>query len=863
MYLQKLLDFINKNIPLEFEIKILLDPRIRSPAFIKRKGLEDSITDIKNIVANAKKYGTSEISQSINFIHTGEKDMFVKQLVFENGVQKKDKKCYYTKKQLLPPSYLVSNNTQYPSYKISVNKEIDQSEDIGKFDIVRFRFRYSILFDDPDLKDWRLDLTLIKETRDQSLHHLQKLRNDLFSPNVNCENFLESSLWNIVDRIELELEFMGSCANITNITKLNKLWEKVNTNEKSYKSCICQIASIIKLNIMEKFQSGYFGLKQLGSNPIELTKKTYIDEVLPNIGNFILTEKIDGMRTMLLLYPNKGYGYAINNIEHTLIDIPVLNHDMIILDTEEYKGNYYVFDIIWYDGNVSTMPFSSWRAHRLTFIKRIIDQYEFLHIKHFIELTVDTYKTQISEFHEKLSTLEYDTDGFIFISRDQNYNKTLNYKWKPIEKMTIDFVAKKCPNDLLGINPYNIVDGKTLYFLFSGIRQIDCKNLNIKKIKCYNKIFPTILRKDNYIPVQFSPSSNIYAYIYYSDEDTLDNKIIELNRVDDEWNLLRIRTDREADMKRKSYYGNYYKYAELIWMNYQNPLRLGDLSNISSGYFQKDDNKDYTYIRKFNNFVKDQLLQLYTQNDKIDWIIDLASGKGQDLLKYLDKKINNILMIDNDIMALMEVINRKYKYMKPSNIYIKQMDLNNSSKKNLEQIKQSAFGIPYDGVPLIVCNLALHYFAYNKRKMQNIITLIGGLLESGGIFIFTTFNGRKIFDLLNNALGIYEKHHGDKLIYSIKRLYNDTEFTGINQQIEVLLPFSNGQYYKEYLVNTDLFAEELLKKKITLNIEDSFSVYLDKFKDSKPHFHNKLLENDVEFISLYSFYICNKAHKKR
>ena len=101
------------------------------------------------------------------------------------------------------------------------------------------------------------------------------------------------------------------------------------------------------------------------------------------------------------------------------------------------------------------------------------------------------------------------------------------------------------------------------------------------------------------------------------------------------------------------------------------------------------------------------------------------------------------------------------------------------------------------------------------------------------------------------------------MLYSIKKKYSGSDFTGINQKIDVLLPFSNGEYYTEYLINTELLVDELAKKKIVLVNEDSFDIYLDKFKKSKPHFHKSLTNIDKEFISLYSFYIFHKQNKTR
>lgn len=885
MFLQSLLSYINskpydKNSNLEFEIKVILDSRIKTPSFVpKFDNQRDLFKTIQNIVSNALQYGTPKLSQTINFIHTysaREDGMFVKQLFFENGIQDKTKKHYYTKKSLANPVYLISDDSQQPPYKLSINIETEQLYDINQFDIVRFRLRYSICFQTKELQDWTLDLTLVKETRNLSLEQLKNTRDEMFATNLTSENFMEKINWEIADRIELELEYnnISNPIQLKHISQLDKLWQILQSKEKSYIDCVCHIAQIIKPNHLSKFKSGYFGLKQLGSNPVELTKKSYNKDVLSNISNFILTEKVDGIRTMLMIYPQKGECHIINKT-YRYIDIPKsdIKEDLIILDTEEYIHNeqkyYYVFDVIWFGKNVSYLPFvQSTDEDRMSYIEKVVELYDFLKSKHFIYLTQEDYSDQITDFHDLVSTLPYETDGFIFISKNLDYNHTLNSKWKPIKKMTIDCVAKKCPSFLLGINPYVNKENQTLYLLFVGVRSDEYHKLGIKKLKNYEKIFKKVHYKDQYFPIQFSPSSEPYAYLFWSENSELDGRVVELTRINNEWKLFKIRDDRKIDMDRKTYYGNYFKFAEYIWMNYSNPLTITNLTEpVKRGYFQEDDNKQYTHIRKFNNFVKNKLIQLYTSNIEINWVIDLASGKGQDLFKYIDCNIKNILMIDNDQLALTEVINRKYSYIDNksirnlSKIFIKLLDLSDSYKKNLLAIQESNFGIPSSGVPLVVCNFALHYLIPNKRKIQNFVNLLNKLLCPGGIFIFTAFNGSKISELLEN--GDWEKRVNNNLLYSIKKKYTGSEFTGINQKIDVLLPFSNGQYYTEYLINIDLLNEELEKKKITLVSEDTFNIYLNQFKQAKPYFHRSLTNNDKEFISLYNFYVYHKPNKAR
>ena len=135
--------------------------------------------------------------------------------------------------------------------------------------------------------------------------------------------------------------------------------------------------------------------------------------------------------------------------------------------------------------------------------------------------------------------------------------------------------------------------------------------------------------------------------------------------------------------------------------------------------------------------------------------------------------------------------------------------------------------------------------------------LLGKLLEPGGIFIYTAFDGKKVFDLLKNETS-WDKYESEKLLYSIKKKYNTDEFTGINQKIDVLLPFSDGKYYTENLINTDILNEELTRKKIRLIERKSFGEYLESFSECKEKLYNQLTDVDKEYVSLYHVYIYRK-----
>jgi hypothetical protein len=853
-----------EGVDIEIELKVLLDASKKLPPFININFThEETLIYIKNILVKATAMGTASLTETINFIDTKPNIMYIKQLCYENGVQNKDKKNYYSKSSCMPPIYLVSP-INMPHYKLSVNRESTFTSGKDNFDIVRFRLRYSVNF--TKSFNWRMDFTIVKECNRVSLEYLKDTRDKIFPPNLTVDNFISTVDWDSGDKLELEMEYIGDIKsfNINEIVTVDLFIPQCNmviNHIEENKKCLCKIATILRPGILHKFNQGKFGLKQLGSKPIELTKKMYNDDIFPYISNFMITPKVDGMYTMIMIDADKCH---VINTNHSYLDIcQVSNVNLTIFDAEYVEINgevkYYILDVIFYkDEPVHKLPFPD-RIRYISYITNIDNRFV---RKPFIQLT-DEYDTQIRQMYNDLDSHEYSTDGMIMISCDKPYQSTLNLKWKTMRHMTIDFVSRKCPKQLLGITPYINKPGQTLYLLFSGIRSNDFKKMGISLIKNYSKIFLDIQKRAEYFPIQFSPSSNPFAYLFWSKEPDLDNKIVELTYTN-KWELIRVRDDRIDDMVRKTYYGNYFKIAEHIWMNYFNPLLIDHMCKPQiESYFQQDNNKSYVASRKFNNFVKKELINIYSDTK---YVIDLASGKGQDLFKYLDCGIPNILMVEKDYDAIFEIINRKYKfisdnkYKNSSNILIHQADLCDDSTSNVSSIKS----IFHSQVKLIVCNLAMHYLIGNRAGIINFVSMLDSLLAPGGIFIFTAFDGKTIFDLIgeDSEWNSYMDENPQEKKYSIKKLYRNSTFTGSNQKIDVLLPFSNGKYYSENLINISNFKQECKKKRITMLVSNSFKSYLEKFKVVKPQQSKQLTESDIKYVSLYNYYIFTKADQK-
>jgi len=791
-------------------------------------------------------------TQTINFIQSSAKKNIIKELHFDNGVQNKEKKRIYTKERIEKTVYLTSE------FKADLSLEENlTSTTMEDFNFIRFKNRFSF-----QISDWRIDFTFVIESNKKDTAEMQKTRDKLFK-GINIENIFDNIyIWKDA-KIEIEFEFTGDILSVKCIDNLMLIMSRMDNNPQQ-ESILKKVYRLINDKSLNKEAT----LKSILPNAIEMNKRQYFEEVFPSIKDFFITDKIDGQRVILIINEDD---ISLYTTEHIFVCKNTYFTDVTesetILECEMVGDEFYMYDIIQSGSiNVSKLPFEQ----RLDYMANIIElcTWDRLKLKEFVRLT-DMHSDQLRDFLKsdksaektKEKTKGYKTDGIIFTSADSSYKTTKYYKWKPMSHMTIDFIAKKCPNKLLGIHPYISKDDADLYMLFSGISKKEFQTFNMVKIKHYDSLFA---RMEDYFPIQFSPSDNPMAYLYWHPKDSgvdIDDKVVEL-QYSNEWKLLKVRDDRSDDYSKKKYFGNHFKVAELIWRNYSNPL-TSDLICAKEipkeFYFKVHNSNAHTHVRKFNNFVKSQLIEHLSRWDsKVEsYVIDLGSGKGQDIFKYASNRIiKNAIFVDNNENNLCSIIERKYKLIDPNaykalGVFIQKLDLNDNWKTNCEKIKSVS-------TKLVICNFAIHYFVKNVESITNFVNFIDSILPVGARFMFTCLNGENVHALLNNNNWGDGKKYFINLVNKSKSDKPVKKFLG-GEEIEILLPFSDGDLYKEYLVNLKLMETMLKKKKIAIESQGNFGdAYLDKFKEQHPDNFNSLEADDLEYIKLVWFSIYYK-----
>lgn len=875
------------NAHLEIEARFYIDSRRtgNDNSNARTYSVEQTISIAKAVIAKYSKAPAS-IEQTINFI-AGDR---VKQLVFINGEQQKDKQNQYVKTRVINPLILLHNTL--PAYRLNANFETP----IGDFPlteatIARTRLRYCIT-----LEDWRIDVTLLALIDNfNNLAKLKEAKASMLFP-IDTKTFVEKAPWHLASMIEFELEYTGDIADFS-IDKLkiaDEIFDGIpeitgvadtgtgDLAKSDYQRVIYEIAKLIKPDDAHKFRQNE-GLKQLSNQVIELDRNTYLKNVASNIRDYYITDKVDGNRC--IVYCSTSGSYAVTD---KLVNLDIDVKKTYIIDCENYEDHYYIFDVLIYEDDLLIdKPFSE----RLEYFDKVKKLSSMFKTKPFIRLT-DEYRKQITTF--KKEAKPYEIDGIVLTPADGLYTTMQVYKYKPIDKLSIDFLIKKCPDKLLGVSPYDHKPGMTLYLLFCGIQSFVFNKLKMKFVRYYEEIFRSVdtKRLPKYFPIQFQPSDETYSYLYYSSDDTLDNQVGEFVRVNateaksakleskskaksaksaksedkskdnldanpedsvNIWRLHKIRTDRAIEVLRGNYFGNNYRIAELTWMSYKNPLVIESIT--ADNYFQENDNELQKASRNFNSYVKSKIFEQFKSTESV---MDLASGKGQDLFRYGNASFSHATFLEIDGTALLELIQRKFDFAKDSNgrpmsILLHQIDLTADYKDNVEMLFKDIQLLP-NSYDLLMCNFAFHYLIADKKHLINIAKFISYYLKPGGRFAFTAFDAKSIIRLLNESAGNWTVKSGDAIKYSIKKAYTTTFLEPIGQKIDVLLPFSKDKYYSEYLVNIDYIAGEFERLGFVLEIDQSFEEYLGTYKSQNARGFAALDDNDKIYSGLYHYY---------
>jgi hypothetical protein len=861
-----------------------------------------------------------------------------KEMIFQNGKRLMEKDRHIEKSNITrfakgrPEEYVVklAKEKVIPEFTPSIVNEY------------RFRMRSSILVSDkeyPELDGWRLDFTYVrmldKQRNAAIISNLPEFRNAFFGANattpVGVANFLDFEPENV--EYEVELEYVGDPSDMK-IDSVAGIKDFVSSIERmmpivlglvdpryyervGYHQLLMEIVTkLMPMSDALEYKNRKT-LKNLVNRPHSFTIEEWRNNILPDIDNYYVSDKADGERCFIVMGSQIG-GNA--DSPHALL----LTADRIIrLDTvpvpEDYwerltvcdaevldleggsHGDIYLFDVLLYKGKNITRDGLVDREKYLDTLDRALGTV--VHKKPLVRMTSNDYGKQIRAMYTgRKGKRGYPVDGLVFTQALDSYSRMKTYKWKPADELTIDFLVIRAPKSkLVGVKQYAPPAGHSVFWLFSGSRTRELERHGLEKISGWQDIFtrseyPNIYRfqgGDTTIPIQFSTSSDPYAFVYFHPSTGPGSKVVSAEDLHGHvaeftygshlsgktatsgaaktWQIKNMRPDKDIEVENGTNYGNSYKVALDTFTIIKNPVSIDDLAagitggagTVEKQYFQEQKSQMYRPGVKFNSFVVAQLLR---QLEGKDWIIDLAAGRGNHLFTYNGYGIKNGIFVDIDAPAIDELARRKESFhknelylfgQKPDGkhmkVYTKVADVSKPHAKTLEII--SDIQMPPGGVDAVIMTFAIHYILDGSVKaLKNLIDLVDGALRSGGVFIFTCFDGDRVSDLLSDvdvgdSWDIYEPPDGGVLKYSIKKLPS----TGDNERVSVIHPFSHGEYYEENLVRISDVLSAFEKRGYVVQQNGSFGDWLDKFKQFNNKLYRSLSVEDKLYSGLYQY----------
>lgn len=772
------------------------------------------------------------------------------------------------------------------SLNLSIEKVIDIKEVPKNPTNILLKHRYSYSL--PMHKNWRVDITITRKA-ELTAEGIKKAVKEFFVDITTVEQLfdeLRKKRYNYM--YNMEIEYTGKQDHdikVSDIKSISTLPFKIVDENVESKLYYVQELDYVRRTINSKIQDDHrkitrepTALKGLLPSVKTITRQQYND-IFPPL-NWLLTDKRDGLRTMIIVHD--GYISMLTD-PMKIVREPINCNKNIIIEGEtvvDHEGRHIIviFDALLVDNvNVTTEGIEK----RITYIPKcvsILNKFLDGRLKEATYFSLGNQQRYKSQFEDMFKVDKgYEIDGLIMVKKEQNYMSTEANKWKPVENQTIDFYCKRCPDELLDKKYYLKKDKHTLYLLFVGGSINMITNLQLPYVDGYKMLFQ-IPYNQFYRPIAFSTPIVPLAYLYYHPDsegiEDLDNKILELscaseciefkrNQYTVNWKLHKIRHDKAVVVGKE--YGNNYMTAFYSFMNHIDPFPLEHLYQGSSGsdqYFKNvgAENNAYGAMRGMMSYIKAQLISQYAH--KANRVLDLASGRGADLRRYIQlNSIGTVVVSDNDKAAITELFGRWLDISRKSRTVINSslrgviMNINDPAEGNIARVRSVVDSSSFN---TIFCHHALHYFLESLDSIHNLAKLCSELTLPGSHIVFTCPFGESIFEKIGKGEA-WTCIESDIVKYKFERLYKENQLEASGQKVKVLLPFSKGELYEEYLVNTESVEQIFSEYKMKLIDKKNMDKYFDAFSIHQKTVFDRLTDCDKQHISMYGILVFKRV----
>jgi len=833
------------------------------------------------------------VTESVSKMMEG--GQIIRFITFKNGKAVGDE--YYEKKRLAAAS------VHGERYKAVLSSETPRGPYSAADSVVRIKARVSFVLRINGLR-WRADLTAAKMLEGtNSEKGIMPLIGQMFKgKNLSPQNFIKKLEIN-PDNVdshrkygyEMELEYLDdpkrldSKAVMAAAQHMLQLTDPKFYQNQEFQRKVYFIASFLGLppGLLKKYEND-FGLKKLAPAVRSLTRTEY-RSIYPALG-YLVTFKAHGTAAFAVIAGGKLFVLAENLTEYDLpasAKRPEMFKTVTIAQCEAMPGapgtehgDLLVYDNIIVKGVPTLRSGIEERYKHNAGIAELINAFAISGTavaKPYCVLSSSDAGDMEKTFREAYALMpERPRDGIIINTPHREWTAAdIIFKWKT--EHTIDFLAREAKPEwleALGVAAPKAAPGKPrkkAFFLFVGISSEMYDRINMVRCPGYSELFGTQQNSGSYSPIQFSPPGAPLAYVYFHDEvaGSIDGKVIELLCVGKceggdllEWRFERVREDRAREIKR-SYFGNDYRVAVLTWIvSSVDPFPFEELWKPSSSYFATQKLSIYNTQTACMSFVKSRRIQSLRSVDNPrkppQWVADMAAGKGQDLFRYIEAGVANLLAVERDSAALAELIRRRFDSrrsaarhaQKPMRLFTLHVDL----KSPWAELKAGSDRMRVPAVDHIVMNLALDYFTDTLDSLTNLLDLFAAMVRPGGSVAFLVPYGERIHAKLAGVRPgeSWDLRQDEAVKYSIRRMYESEELQDVGQKIAVRHPFSDGAYYEEFLVNTEFLTRQMVdlrgfRKEIVVGVD----AHISEFESSGGR-REAVSAIDREYLGLYA-----------
>lgn len=513
-------------------------------------------------------------------------------------------------------------------------------------------------------------------------------------------------------------------------------------NERNVCKFVEKIRSIIdksvkKGGVMYEYRQLTKTSKFVGPLPQTLTKNDFSRRVLSKIP-YAVTDKADGERYLLLIGRNGSISYISRKMDIVLTQRTVnTKYSNTLVDGELVGDKFYCFDILFISGRDVRKNSLKERLNKLNDIVSQVGIY----IKKFY--FNDIYKNS-SEIWKTKGKFPYSLDGLIYTPINEEYYNRKIYKWK--ENNTIDFFYTGNRLQIAGFDKNN----QYVNMDFTGIDgQGTFKPSPQRDIK--NEIFIT----------KNIPSSIRNGVLKINGPPGVG----EFEFSDNTFKLIKKRPDKE--------FANGVDASNQSWEAIMSPLSIDEIL-VGPGA-----------MRQFHNDIKTKLIKKYTPNKRV---LDIGSGKGEDVRKYIDANTKEVVGFD--------LVDEEYPH--PTTMkFFKVPD----PVFRVKDYVSNTFDV-------ININFAIHYFLRDRKLFESfLLNVHENLSRNGGILMATVLNGKLVYNTLKNKTNYKTNKFEFFKNYNNTLNFNSPKFKFLGQKVGVLV--KGTKYFTspivEYLFNFEKF----------------------------------------------------------